>query len=190
MLTKKEIREFNKAARSKMSQSEVSAKSALIAKTFLESELYKKAQRIMLYMPLGNEVDTLGIIKAAFSAGKNVAFPVTEKTSGIITPYYAKPDTLFEKGSFSIMEPQSAATADVSKLDVVLVPGIAFDKNGNRVGFGKGCYDMFFKEVDAVKVGVCYDFQICEEIPADEHDIKMDFLLTESGLKQCGNSLP
>ena len=190
MRTKKEIRELNKTARSKMSQSEVSAKSTLIAKTFLKSELYKKAQQIMLYMPLGNEVDTKEIIKAAFAAGKAVAFPVTEKTSGVITPYYAALDTLFEKGNFSIMEPKNTAPADVSKLDVVLVPGIAFDKNGNRVVFGKGCYDIFFKEVDAVKVGVCYDFQICEEIPADEHDIKMDFLLTESGLKQCGNSLP
>ncbi len=187
MLTKKEIRELNKAARSKMSRTEVGSKSALIAKTFLESELYKKAQRIMLYMPLGNEVDTKEIIKAAFVADKAVAFPITEKTSGIITPYYAEPETLFEKGNFSIMEPKNTAPADASKFDIVLVPGIAFDKNGNRVGFGKGCYDMFFKEVDAVKVGVCYDFQICEEIPADEHDIKMDFLLTESGFKQCGN---
>lgn len=186
MLTKKEIREKNKSARLQICQAAAEEKSSAAAKAFLASEMYKKAQRIMLYMPIGNEMNTADIIKAVFADGKEAVFPVTEKDSGIITPYYAAADTVFKKGSFSVEEPQGTAAADISKLDIVLVPGIAFDKNGARIGFGKGCYDMFFKGLDTIKVGVCYDFQLRDKIPAEEHDIKMDFLLTESGLKRCG----
>ena len=83
------------------------------------------------------------------------------------------------------MEPQSTDITDMTKTDVVLVPGIAFDKSGARVGFGKGCYDMLLERYSGVKIGVCYDFQICYKIPADTHDVRMDYILTESGLKKC-----
>ena len=86
---------------------------------------------------------------------------------------------------FSVLEPCGTETADIKKIDAVLVPGIAFDKNGARVGFGKGCYDRFLKNVSAIKIGVCYDFQICEKICDEEHDIKMDFLISENGMYKC-----
>jgi len=67
----------------------------------------------------------------------------------------------------------------------VIVPGIAFDKAGSRIGFGKGCYDMFLDGLNAVKIGFCYDFQVMDEIPSDDHDIRMDFLVTEKGVLRC-----
>lgn len=183
---KNEIRKINKSKRAEMNKEDAASRSHAAAQMFLESKIYKNADCLMLYMPLGNETDTSDIIKAAFRDGKSVAFPTTDEKSGIITPYLAKEDTKFIKGGFSVVEPYGAAKADLSKIDVVVVPGIAFDRSGTRVGFGKGCYDRFLGDIAAVKVGFCYDFQICDEIPTDKYDVKMDYLVTESELIKCG----
>lgn len=185
MMKKQEIREQNKALRRQMSSIDAETKSQTAAEIFLKSELYTASRQIMLYMPLGNEVDLTRVKAAALADGKSVVLPVTERNSGIITPICVDENTVFAKGNFSVMEPQNTEIADMSKTDVVLVPGIAFDKSGARVGFGKGCYDMLLERYNGIKIGVCYDFQICDKIPAENYDIKMDYLLTESGLKKC-----
>ncbi len=179
---KNQIREQNKARRRAMDKAEVFEKSKRAARAFIESELYKNAKQIMLYLSLGNETDTSDIIDAAFRHGKRLVLPVTNPQSGEITPCVYEQDTKFVTGAFSVTEPVGAKPADMSQTDVVLVPGIAFDLSGNRAGFGKGCYDRLLKNTNAVKAGFCYDFQICDEIPSEEHDIKMDFLITENGI--------
>ena len=136
----------------------------------------------MLYKSLGNETDTETIISSCFSDDKKVVLPVTERKSGKITPHYVEKSTEFEVGNFSVIEPKNAETANPADIDVIIVPGIAFDKKGNRVGFGKGCYDMFLPETNAVKVGFCYHFQLCDLIPSDKHDINMDYIITEKGI--------
>ncbi len=178
---KNQIREQNKIKRRAMDKTQVAEKSKRAAKAFLQSELYKNARQIMAYLPLGNETDTSEIIDAAFGDGKRLVLPVTDHKTGEITPCVYEKDTKLTKGAFSVTEPSKIVPADMSKTDVVLVPGIAFDLSGNRVGFGKGCYDRLLKDTAAVKVGLCYDYQICPEIPADEHDVRMDLLITESG---------
>ncbi len=178
MITKNELRQINKKKRSAMTSFEVKQKSDKIAEQFLMSEIYKTAKTIMLYMPLGNEADTTAVIKKAYEDGKNVVFPVTDKKSGEITPVYSNSETDFSIGAFSISEPQSDSIASKKDIDVVIVPGIVFDKSGARIGFGKGCYDMFLKNMSVCKVGFCYDFQLSENIPYDEYDIKMDFIIT------------
>lgn len=177
---KSQIREKHMAKRHAMNKAEVTEKSRAAAKAFLESGLYKNAKQIMIYLPLGNETDTSGIISAAFRDGKQLVLPVTDPKTGEITPYLYQKDTKLKKGAFSVTEPADAEPADMSKTDVVIVPGVAFDRAGNRVGFGKGCYDRVLKDTTAVKVGFCYGFQVCGKIPAEEHDVKMDFLITEN----------
>ncbi len=179
---KSEIRDANKAARAKMNSKAVSQKSHAAEESFLKSEIYKNSNCIMLYMPLGNEVDTAEIIKDAFRDGKHLVFPVTDKSTGEITPHYAAEDTLFKRGAFSVFEPCATQVAELKQIDAVIVPGIAFDRLGNRVGFGKGCYDRLLQRTSAVKIGLCYEFQVCDEIAADPYDVKMDFLITESGM--------
>lgn len=182
MLTKAELRTKNKKLRSQMTMAEVDRKSCDAAKWFLVSEIYKQAETIMVYNPLGNETDTEGIIRQIFADGKRVSFPVTKPETGEITAYYADECTEFEKGAFSVYEPKNTKPADANDIDVVIVPGIAFDKTGARVGFGKGCYDRFLDKTAAVKVGYCYGFQICDIIVADKHDIAMDYLVSETGM--------
>lgn len=185
MLMKKEIRKTIKEKRSAMDKAEVAQKSAAAAQMFLLSEFYKSARQFMLYMPLGNETDTSEIMKAAFQDGKSVVLPVTDEKSDRITPCLITEETEFIAGAFSVREPAEWKEADMSKTDVIIVPGIAFDRSGARVGFGKGCYDMLLKSSPSVKVGFCYGFQICDEIPFEEHDIKMDYLVTEKGIVKC-----
>ncbi len=184
---KNEIRQKLKKLRAQMPAAEVAEKSVKAAQLFLQSDFYRTANQIMLYMKLGNETDTSNIISRAFADGKRLIFPVTEQKTGIITPVYAEEKTVFKKGNFSVLEPVDAEKADISKIDVIIVPGVAFDKTGGRIGFGKGCYDRLLKNINAVKIGCCYEFQICEHIPCDEHDIKMDFIITENGIINCNN---
>lgn len=182
---KNEIRRQNKEKRAGMTEEEVKLKSLGAAKMLTSTAFYKSAKTIMLYMPLGKETNTEEIIKAAFNDGKKVVFPVTDKDTGRITPYYAHKDTKFEKGAFSISEPVNTEVAEIEDIDVFVVPGIAFDERGVRVGFGKGCYDKLLKDCVGTKVGFCYDFQICEKVFADQHDIAMDYIVTESICIDC-----
>ena len=183
MSEKEQLRKVLKEKRKNLSAAEIDEKSSAVAKNFLESDIYKKASTIMLYMPIQNEVDTGGIISKGFADGKRLVFPVTDRESGIITPYLADEKADFKKGAFSVPEPTLRKEINLEEIDVVLVPGIGFDKSGNRIGFGKGCYDLFLCRCDALKIGVCYDFQLLEKIPSDIHDIKMDYVLTEDGFR-------
>ncbi len=179
---KNEIRNTYKQKRKQMSTREVKQKSTAAANLFLQSDIYKNAKQLMLYMPLGNETDTSLIKRCAFDDGKKLIFPVTDGKSGIITPVYATSETEFIKGSFSVNEPKNCNIADVAQIDVIVVPGIAFDKTGARIGFGKGCYDMFLKNATSVKVGYCYDWQICHKLASEMHDAKMDYIVSNRGI--------
>lgn len=176
---KNEIRKEMKQKRSEMDEREVTEKSQSAAKIFLESEIYKNASSVMLYMPLGNEISTLEIISDAFGRGKDVLVPVTDSNTFDITACKITENTEFEKGVFSLTEPKDRLPFYSSEIDVVLVPGIAFDRTGGRIGFGKGCYDKFLKGIKAIKIGFCYDFQLVGNIEVDETDINMDFIITE-----------
>ncbi|MBQ7960586.1 MAG: 5-formyltetrahydrofolate cyclo-ligase [Clostridia bacterium] len=182
---KNKIRNEIKLKRKEMNPDDAKQKSFSAAWCFLNSELYLSANTIMLYMPLGNETDTGEIVKKAFEDGKRIVLPVTERSTGWITPFVFERGATLKKGSFSVLEPQNAEIAKKSEIDTVIVPGIAFDKAGSRIGFGKGCYDMFLDGLNAVKIGFCYDFQVMDEIPSDDHDIRMDFLVTEKGVLRC-----
>ena len=179
---KAEIRQITKEKRNGMSVDEVMEKSALAAELFLNSQLYQNSNCLMLYMPLGKEADTSLILKKALSDGKSLVMPVTDVKNTDIIPCVVTKDTCFQKGAYSINEPDKIIKADESEIDTVIVPGVAFGKDGGRVGFGKGYYDRFLKKTKAVKIGFCYDFQLWETIPTDEHDVAMDYVVTSNGI--------
>ncbi len=187
-MQKNEIRKTNKKIRFAMNSDEVKEKSRLASEIFLKSDAYEKSRVLMLYMPLGNETDTSYIITKALSDGKKIVLPVTDIKNTDIIPYYADDTTVFDVGAFSISEPKNTAVANVDDIDTVIVPGIAFSKYGARVGFGKGFYDRFLKKSRAVKIGYCYAYQICDDIIADNHDIPMDYIISECGIIICDNS--
>ncbi len=184
-MMKNEIRLICKNKRKEMTKEDVERKSISAQNAFLDSRLYKDSRVIMLYYPIGNETDTRLIAKTAFSDGKRLVYPVTDEKTGEITPFYADENNEFHIGAFSVPEPEKKNTACKEDIDIVIVPGIAFGSSGARIGFGKGCYDRFLKNIKAVKAGFCYDFQVCGGFAGEEHDISMDFLITESGVRTC-----
>lgn len=185
MKSKEELRAEKIKERKNLPKPVVLEKSLVIQKFFLSSKMYECAKVIMAYMPVSNEVGTEDIIKSAQNKGKRVALPVTDPKTKEIAPYLAFKDTVFKKGAFGISEPLETEKEEISKVDVVLVPGVVFDKNGERIGFGAGCYDRLLKDFKGVKIGICYDFQIDEDIPSQDHDARMDFLISESGIYKC-----
>ena len=183
-MKKDDLRKFNKAKRKEMLPQEVFEKSKKASEIFLNNEIYQGSNVIMLYYPLRNEIDTSEILKNALLDGKTVIYPITDMATNEITPIIVDSRTKFSKGAYSVFEPIEKIVYN-GEIDAILVPGIAFDKNGWRVGFGKGCYDRFLKNVDAIKIGFCYDFQIADKIDNDDYDIKMNCLISESGMIVC-----
>ncbi len=179
------MREINKEKRRKLLKEEINEKSLKASMIFLDSDIYKNAKTIMLYYPLGNEMDTSHIFNCALADGKTVAFPVTDVETNELTSVAVDSNTHFSKGGYKVFEPNSKNIIDKGLINVVIVPGIAFDKKGNRIGFGKGCYDRFLKEINAIKIGFCYEFQMTNEILADRFDVCMDYLICENGLVDC-----
>lgn len=182
---KNEIRNLIKLKRRDMEISQVEKKSISAEEKFIGSHLYKKSKCIMIYSPLGNEIRTDLIFEKAYADGKMVVVPVTDSATGEISPCKVGRETEYIVGGFGILEPKDKSFISSGEIDVVIVPGIAFDKKGARIGFGKGCYDKFLKGMSAVKVGFCYDFQLVEGIPADDFDIPMDFLVTNEEILNC-----
>ncbi|MDE6843571.1 MAG: 5-formyltetrahydrofolate cyclo-ligase, partial [Muribaculaceae bacterium] len=95
-----------------------------------------------------------------------------------ILPYE---QTRLELGSFHIEEPTGDDLVDPSQIEMMVIPGVAFDRRGNRMGRGKGFYDRLLQTAKATKIGVGYEFQLMDEIPTEEHDVPMDIVITQSG---------
>lgn len=129
-----------------------------------------------------NEVGTHKLIKYAFAKHKRIAVPVVDKASLYMT--HAEISTLDQlyPGHFGLLQPNNMHNAwieDLAHIDLVLVPGLAFDQQGNRLGFGKGYYDRFLEHVSALKVGLVPEVLLLDHIPHASHDVRMDIILTE-----------
>ena len=122
------------------------------------------------------------IITRLLADGKKIVAPVTDKTATCITPYYIADISQLQKGAYGIFEPPQADKAKISDINAVIVPGIAFDKKGNRMGFGAGYYDRSLSDFGGTKIGICYDFQLLDKIYADSHDIPMDYIISEENI--------
>jgi 5-formyltetrahydrofolate cyclo-ligase len=117
----------------------------------------------MAYMPINNEADTAGLIEYLFINGKHVSIPYINSKNEMIAVEIDR-QTEYVTDSFGIKIPKNIVIVDKGKLEVIIVPGIAFDKKGYRVGYGKGYYDRFLCDIDPMTVAWCYDFQITDKI--------------------------
>ena len=154
-------------------------KSDEIRQRLLGVERVKQAKTICTFISAFKEPDTVEIIKELWEQGKKVVVPITDIESGTLSLSYINSMDDMKKGAYGILEPKTVRKADENNIDVILVPGLAFDRNGGRMGFGKGYYDRLLESSKAVKIGLCYDFQILEKIPTEIHDVPMNFVITE-----------
>lgn len=181
--TKNSLRKAVLSFRNSLDKSSVLSMSDDIFKQFLSIEKIQTSSRFMLYVDFRNEVATREIISDLLDLGKEVYLPVTLKYEKKLIPkrIFSLDDLVF--GAYGILEPRiDAPTIDNSLLDVVIVPGSVFDKNGYRTGYGGGYYDRFLENTDAIRVGVCFDFQLVDDVFPEEHDKRMDFIITEKSI--------
>ena len=175
------------AQRSLLSRSESLARSRLIQARALEFPPYLLRRSVALYNPIQNEVETGEIRDHALVTGKNVFFPRFGLKDSLEL-IKIESETEFSQGRFGILEPtgeRRLAGQDQGEL-VVFVPGVAFDLSGNRLGRGKGWYDRLIKELgEAILVALAYDFQIVDQVPAEEWDQRVHYVITERSVVDC-----
>ncbi len=185
---KTQIRHNYLKQRDSMENAQIRALGARIRSNFKASGLSKvpEGASVMLYASFRNEADTWGIIDDLTAAGVTVLLSRTRKAG--LEVYEYKGRESLKRNSFGILDPdpEVCPPGDLEKVSLVIVPGVVFDRRGGRVGFGAGYYDRFLPKVpQAVKVGLCYENQIIGNVPTDDNDIPMDYLLTEEGLFNC-----
>jgi 5-formyltetrahydrofolate cyclo-ligase len=143
-------------------------------------DAWKNARKVCAFWPLPDEPGVL----VPWPVDREVVLPRVEGDR--MTMFVAGSRDELVPGAFGILEPPgSAVSVDPPAFDVILVPGLAFDRSGGRLGRGRGYYDKFLTGASGLKVGVCFDEQIVETIPREIHDIAMDALVTPSGVILC-----
>ncbi len=178
-MKKEELRNKIKALRKNLTKHQIVEKSDIIYNKLFELEKINQAKTIMVYIHAFNEVRTDKIIKKLFDDGKKVCAPITDENTKTIRAYYFDNTDNFVKGAYGILEPPRNCVADISQIDVAIIPGIAFDKYGNRMGFGEGYYDRFLSQFKGTKIGIGYKFQCEYNIECNEYDIPMDYIINE-----------
>ena len=157
---------------------------------FLRLPCFNSAKCVLLYASKGGEVHTDGIIRSALSLGKKVALPVTIKEGHVLELYEIKSIEELSEGAFGILEPARNPERRVQpeEVELVVVPGVSFDRRGHRIGYGLGYYDSLLKKVEGCKVGLAYDMQIVGHVPDEPHDVAVDMIITQGETIRCGKA--
>ncbi len=175
-MVKENIRKIIIDKRKALDTKELVRLSNLIVENIKGIEDIKNSTCYMFYYPMSGEPNILPLAEEFLGEGVCVCFPTVKDQT--LCPVMVKDFKSFRKSNLGVYEPAVGRELKPSSLDVVFVPGLAFDTELYRVGFGRGFYDRFLKLTDAVKVGVAFDFQIMENLPHDEWDVPVDILVT------------
>ena len=180
-IKKDEIRKQILEKRSNLSLEEVDKKSELIIENL--TPYLKNAQNIMIFMDMKNEVRITKLIELYPEKNFFISKIVNSKNREMKINKYNENELVLHK--FGYYESSSDDFYDEKILDIVIVPALAFDSSKNRIGFGGGYYDTFLNKVrgknkNTLFIGVCYDFQMIEEVPIEGHDVTLDFVINES----------
>lgn len=150
--------------------------------------VYRSAGQLFAFVSMGSEPDTSPLLAQAFADGKEVCVPVCPAGNGDMCFYRIYPETKLRPGRFSVPEPDPTQCDRVRPRAsaLCLTPGIAFDRAGHRLGYGKGYYDRFFAGYDIESVGICRQALVLPALPAEEHDRCVQRIVTEDGCLLCG----
>lgn len=151
--------------------------STCIVDKLFELDVYKNSRVIALYYSLFDEVDTRDIIPRILNK-KTVLLPKVIGDKMIFIKI--NKDTKYNKSNLGVLKPLGKEYS--GNIDLIIVPGVSFDREHNRLGFGKGYYDKYLKDKDIYKIGICFNEQLTNTLPVDDYDIKMDLIITEKEL--------
>lgn len=183
MLEKVNLRKEVLSRRRCQSEEEIKRKSLKIKERLFSLPLFEKSKVIMFYVSFGSEVRTEDAIKETINRSKRVVVPKTLlKEKRLLLSELRDYEKELERGTFNILEPKEECLREVSpqRLDLIIVPGVVFDEKGYRIGYGGGFYDRFLLEVDKIiSIGLAFELQVVGEIPRQEHDLKVNLIITE-----------
>lgn len=175
-MDKRELRSSIRAQKRAMTEEMIQQKSRILGELFAASEAYRNAKTIYGYLPYNQEVRTVPMLQRALEDGKRVAVP---KVYGDEMLFICMTDlTRVEKGYAGIPEPVDDGPVAEDPTALVLMPGLAFDPQGHRIGYGGGFYDKFLeKEPNHPTLALCYDFQMLPKLETESHDIPVDWVI-------------
>lgn len=186
-VNKKVLRKEILSVRKQMNLDEKLQKDKAIEDKFFRSEEYKNSRNIFIYISYDSEINTKDIILKAIDEGKRIYVPRTNVDLRIMEAVEINSLENLIVDKYGILEPdESEECINPDELDLIVVPGVAFDKNGGRMGYGAGYYDKYFKTISREKknairkVALAYDFQVINEVPMNEDDEYINKIITES----------
>ena len=182
-MNKIEIRKEILSVRNNLNKEALNNFNKNIFNTIIKSDIYKKAQSIFIYISFGSEVETKKIIEHAISLGKNIYVPKTDKTikEMIAVKIHSFDNMTVDK--WGILEPIIVDKQNIgNEFDLIIMPGVAFDITGNRLGYGGGYYDKYIHNLKRrpTLLALSYEFQIIDNIIAEIHDMQLDYIITEN----------
>jgi 5-formyltetrahydrofolate cyclo-ligase len=179
---KHRLRKDMKAALAAMAAEDAAAASRAACAAAVALEEFRDARAVMLYSPIPGEVDCVPIARAAWGAGKIVLLPKVLLAERRMTPVrWLSADDEMRVGSFGIGEPASGEAWPIEEIDLIVVPAVAYDRAGRRLGRGGGFYDRFLAQsgLRAVTCGLAFARQVVEELPAEPHDYPVEIVVTD-----------
>jgi 5-formyltetrahydrofolate cyclo-ligase len=176
-MPKRSIRDELLARRRHLAVETCLGRSLAAQQALLLTPEFAAATVVALYSPVRNEVFTEEIFAEARRSGKTVTYP---RVRGNLLEFVeVRERQELEPGAYGILEPGGVQVVPLSSLELIVVPGVAFDLIGHRLGYGKGYYDRFLHQRRGQLVGLCFDFQLVERLPAEAHDVRMNMVVTE-----------
>ncbi len=188
---KKSARRIYSELRSNIPEKVRKKKSCDILSKILTLSAYNNCDTVLTYMSFGSEVDTAELILRALKDGKKVALPVSEYASLQLSFYEISTLSELAAGYKGILEPFPSPDNLVRDFEnaICIVPGLAFDKNGYRLGYGKGFYDRFLSSFTGTSIGIAFDECVTDAVPTDSYDCKLDLLVSDSDVYYLNEAL-
>lgn len=183
-MKKEDIRRLIRSCKSLLDDVERRAAADRVFNRLEQSAAFMMADTVLIYHSLPDELSTIAFLNK-WSGTKRFYLPRVNGVNLDLLPY-AGEDALVT-GAYAIREPEGDEAVSIDEIDLVVVPGVAYDRAGNRVGRGKGFYDRLLRSCRATMVGIGYDFQLVDQIDTEPHDVAVDIVITESGYFTPGN---
>ena len=170
--------------RKQLGEKELLEKSSKIESKLFSMPEFKTAKTVMFYVSFNTEVFTHNMIREALKEKKVIVPKVREKQ--IVLYEINNFEEIDQKDKFGILQPSKGRMAKKEEIGLIIVPGVGFDKNGHRLGYGYGYYDRFLENLKIPTIGLAFDFQIVDKLPAYGHDVKMGKVITEKRILEFG----
>jgi len=190
-MDKKQLRSRLKSSLSQLTESQRSDMSKKACRTLIDTEQFRRASVIMLFLSLPHEIDTTAAILNAWQNQKIVVVPkVSPHQKHMIPIQIHSLESGISTDRRGLRNPVTGPPVPPEDIQLVVTPGLAFDKNGNRLGRGASYYDRFFasKQLAAAKCGFAFSCQIMDDVPVENHDQKIDMLITDKEIIYCNNN--